>query len=166
MTDAKKTPANTATVPEQLRIRREKRDRLLEAGIQPYPVEVPRTHSLKDVREEWGHLEAGEETQDVVTVIGRVMFIRNTGKLCFAALQEGDGTTLQAMLSKAEVGEDALAAWKSDVDMGDFVLITGRVISSRRGELSVMATKWQMASKALRPLPVSCLLYTSDAADE
>lgn len=163
MTDAKKTPENTATVPEQLRIRREKRDRLLEAGIQPYPVEVPRTHSLKDVREEWGHLEAGEETQDVVTVIGRVMFIRNTGKLCFAALQEGDGTTLQAMLSKAEVGEDALAAWKSDVDMGDFVLITGRVISSRRGELSVMATKWQMASKALRPLPVSFADLSEDS---
>nr|WP_306296064.1 lysine--tRNA ligase [Corynebacterium amycolatum] len=146
-----------------MRIRREKRDRLLEAGIQPYPVEVPRTHSLKDVREEWGHLEAGEETQDVVTVIGRVMFIRNTGKLCFAALQEGDGTTLQAMLSKAEVGEDALAAWKSDVDMGDFVLITGRVISSRRGELSVMATKWQMASKALRPLPVSFADLSEDS---
>ncbi|KAA9268524.1 lysine--tRNA ligase [Corynebacterium amycolatum] len=163
MTDAKKTLENTATVPEQLRIRREKRDRLLEAGIQPYPVEVPRTHSLKDVREEWGHLEAGEETQDVVTVIGRVMFIRNTGKLCFAALQEGDGTTLQAMLSKAEVGEDALAAWKSDVDMGDFVLITGRVISSRRGELSVMATKWQMASKALRPLPVSFADLSEDS---
>lgn len=163
MTDAKKTPENTATVPEQLRIRREKRDRLLEAGIQPYPVEVPRTHSLKDVREEWGHLEAGEETQDVVTVIGRVMFIRNTGKLCFAALQEGDGTTLQAMLSKAEVGEDALAAWKSDVDMGDFVLITGRVISSRRGELSVMATEWQMASKALRPLPVSFADLSEDS---
>lgn len=163
MTDAKKTPENTATVPEQLRIRREKRDRLLEAGVQPYPVEVPRTHSLKDVREEWGHLEAGEETQDVVTVIGRVMFIRNTGKLCFAALQEGDGTTLQAMLSKAEVGEDALAAWKSDVDMGDFVLITGRVISSRRGELSVMATKWQMASKALRPLPVSFADLSEDS---
>ncbi|WP_048760415.1 lysine--tRNA ligase [Corynebacterium vitaeruminis] len=163
MTDAKKTPENTATVPEQLRVRREKRDRLLEAGIQPYPVEVPRTHSLKDVREEWGHLEAGEETQDVVTVIGRVMFIRNTGKLCFAALQEGDGTTLQAMLSKAEVGEDALAAWKSDVDMGDFVLITGRVISSRRGELSVMATKWQMASKALRPLPVSFADLSEDS---
>lgn len=168
MTDAKNPTENTAentannkgtdtagAVPEQVRIRREKRDRLLAAGVEAYPVEIPRTHSLKDVREEWGHLEAGQETDDVVTVIGRVMFIRNTGKLCFAALQEGDGTTLQAMLSKAEVGEEALAAWKSDVDMGDFVIVTGRVISSRRGELSVMASSWRMASKALRPLPVS-----------
>ena len=142
-------------MPEQLRIRREKRDRLLDAGVEAYPVEVPRTHSLKDVREEWGHLSAGDETDSVVTVIGRVMFIRNTGKLCFAALQEGDGTSLQAMLSLAEVGEERLADWKADVDLGDFVIITGRVISSRRGELSVMASSWQMASKALRPLPVS-----------
>lgn len=67
--------------------------------------------------------------------------------LCFASLQEGDGTTLQAMLSLAEVGEEALAEWKVDADLGDRVIITGRVISSRRGELSVMANKWQMASR-------------------
>jgi lysyl-tRNA synthetase class 2 len=58
------------------------------------------------------------------------------------------------MLSLAEVGEEALAAWKADVDLGDHVFVEGRVISSRRGELSVMATGWAMASKALRPLPV------------
>ena len=155
VTDTKNTDATTPAddLPEQLRIRREKRGRLLESGTDPYPVEVPRTHTLAAVREGWGHLEPGQETDDVVTVVGRVIFVRNTGKLCFATLQEGDGTQLQAMLSLKEVGEDALAAWKSDVDMGDFVIITGRVIASRRGELSVMATEWTMASKSLRPLP-------------
>jgi len=143
-----------ADLPEQLRIRRGKRDRLLAAGLPPYPVAVPRTHSLADVREQWGHLEQGEETQDVVGVAGRVVFIRNTGKLAFATLQEGIGTRLQVMLSLAEVGEESLAAWKSDVDLGDHVFVQGRVISSRRGELSVMASRWGMASKALRPLPV------------
>ncbi len=143
-----------ADLPEQLRIRRDKRDRLLAAGIPPYPVAVPRTHSLADVREQWGHLEQGEETQDVVGVAGRVVFVRNTGKLAFATLQEGIGTRLQVMLSLAEVGEESLAAWKSDVDLGDHVFVEGRVISSRRGELSVMASRWAMASKALRPLPV------------
>ncbi len=143
-----------ADLPEQLRIRRDKRDRLLAAGIPPYPVAVPRTHSLAEVREQWGHLEQGEETHDVVGVAGRVVFIRNTGKLAFATLQEGIGTRLQVMLSLAEVGEEALAAWKSAVDLGDHVFVEGRVISSRRGELSVMASRWGMASKALRPLPV------------
>ncbi len=154
MTETPPDALPEADLPEQLRIRRDKRDRLLAAGIAPYPVSVPRTHSLEQVREQWGHLEQGEETQDVVGVAGRVVFIRNTGKLAFATLQEGIGTRLQVMLSLAEVGEESLAAWKTDVDLGDHVYVEGRVISSRRGELSVMASRWGMASKALRPLPV------------
>ena len=158
-TPAKSTEASQSAAPEidlseQQRIRREKRERLLEAGTPAYPVSVDRTHSLAEVRSEWGHLETGQETDDVVSVAGRVVFIRNTGKLAFATLQEGAGIRLQIMLSLAEVGEDSLAAWKSDVDLGDHVSVTGRVISSRRGELSVMATAWTMASKALRPLPI------------
>jgi len=141
-------------LPEQMRVRRDKRDRLLAAGKHAHPVAVPRTHSLAEVREQWGHLEQGEETQDVVGIAGRVVFIRNTGKLAFATLQEGVGTRLQVMLSLAEVGEEALADWKAHVDLGDHVFVEGRVISSRSGELSVMASRWEMASKALRPLPV------------
>jgi lysyl-tRNA synthetase, class II len=135
-------------------VRREKRARLLADGHEPYPVVVARTHTLEEVRKQWGDLETGDETQDVVGVAGRVMFVRNTGKLCFATLQEGVGTRLQVMLSLAEVGEEALEEWKRSVDLGDHVFVEGRVISSRRGELSVMAARWQMASKALRPLPV------------
>lgn len=157
VSDAKNSPVSQAAddLPEQLRIRREKRERLLASGTDAYPVEVPRTHSLAQVRQRWGHLESGEETEDRVTVVGRVIFVRNTGKLCFATLQEGDGTQLQAMLSLKEVGEDRLADWKADVDLGDIVIVEGRVISSRRGELSVMAASWQMAAKSLRPLPVA-----------
>jgi len=141
-------------LPDQMRVRRAKRIRLLEEGRQAYPVSVPRTHTLAEVRERWGHLGEGEETQDVVGVTGRVVFVRNTGKLCFATLQEGIGTRLQVMLSLAEVGEEPLADWKHTVDLGDHVFVEGRVISSKRGELSVMASRWEMASKALRPLPV------------
>ncbi len=145
-------------LPEQIRVRQEKRARLLKDGRAPYPVSVPRTHSLREVREHWGHLQTGEETSDVVAVTGRVVFVRNTGKLCFATLQEGLTQTasvnrLQVMISLAEVGVDALAAWKADVDLGDFVSVRGRVISSKRGELSVLASEWEMASKALRPMP-------------
>jgi len=140
-------------VPEQIRVRREKRQRLLDSGRDAYPVEVSRTHTLQQVREQWGHLETGEETDDVVRVAGRVVFVRNTGKLCFATLQEGIGTRLQVMVSLAEVGEESLADWKALVDIGDHVVVDGRVISSRRGELSVLATSWLMVSKALRPLP-------------
>ena len=135
-----------------------KRERLLAEGRQPYPVEVPRTHGLAEVRARWGHLAAGEETDDVVSVTGRVMFQRNTGKLCFATLadqfsQDADGDRLQVMLSLAEVGAESLEAWKADIDLGDFVSVTGRVIASKRGELSIMASGWALASKALRPMP-------------
>ena len=148
-------PAALATVDlsEQMQIRRAKRERLLEQGREPYPVAVARTHTLAEVRDTWGHLAVGEETAQVVGVAGRVMFIRNTGKLCFAILQEGIGTRLQVMLSLGDVGADALSDWKADVDLGDHVLVEGRVISSKRGELSVLATRWELASKALRPMP-------------
>lgn len=141
-------------LPEQMQVRRAKRQQLLDSDREAYPVTVPVTHTLSEVRSEWGHLATGNETEDAVGVAGRVIFVRNTGKLCFATLQAGDGTRLQAMLSLAEVGPEQLSDWKSLVDLGDHVFIDGRVISSRRGELSVMARRWQMASKALRPLPV------------
>jgi lysyl-tRNA synthetase class 2 len=142
-------------LPEQMRIRREKRERLLEAGKQPYPVELPRTHTLAEIRAAYSDLPAEASTSVVVGVTGRVMFMRNTGKLCFATLREGDGAELQAMLSLRNVGEDSLSEWKSDVDLGDHVFVRGEVITSKRGELSVMVDEWQMAAKALRPLPNS-----------
>jgi lysyl-tRNA synthetase class 2 len=142
-------------LPEQLRVRREKRARLLADGVDPYPVELPRTHSLAQIRETYSDLSPDTATGDVVGVTGRVIFLRNTGKLCFATLQEGDGTELQAMLSLNNVGEAALSDWKTTVDIGDHVFVHGEVITSRRGELSVLADEWRMAAKALRPLPVA-----------
>ncbi len=152
-TSTDSAPSPVDDVPEQMRVRRAKRDRMLAAGTDPYPVAVPRTDTLAAVRERHGDLETGAETDDVVGVAGRVVFVRTTGKLCFATLQEGDGTRLQVMLSLDQVGAQTLAAWKADVDLGDHVFVHGRVISSRRGELSVLADTWAMAAKALRPLP-------------
>jgi lysyl-tRNA synthetase class 2 len=147
--------SDVSDVPEQFRIRQGKREALLAAGKDPYPVSVPRTHSLAEIRATYPDLAADTTTGDLVGVTGRVVFARNSGKLCFATLQEGDGTQLQAMISLAGVGEDALEAWKAEVDLGDIVFVHGEVISSRRGELSVLADSWLMASKALRPLPVA-----------
>lgn len=158
------------SVPEQIRIRNEKRTRLMEEGIDPYPIAVPVTARLTEVREKYPNLQPGEETEDFYGVAGRVVFLRNTGKLCFATLQEGDGTRLQAMLSAALVGTDSLKSFKSDVDLGDHLFIYGKVISSKRGELSLMAQPgddgqpaWQIATKSLRPLPKT---FTNEAGEE
>ncbi len=142
-------------LPEQFRIRQGKRQRLIDEGCEAYPVAVPRTHSLAQIRAAHSDLVADSTTGEHVGVAGRVVFARNSGKLCFATLQEGDGTQLQAMISLAGVGADGLDGWKSTVDLGDIVFVHGEVISSRRGELSVLADSWQMAAKALRPLPVA-----------
>ncbi|MDQ2837729.1 MAG: lysine--tRNA ligase [Actinomycetota bacterium] len=148
--------ADDATdLPEQLRIRREKYDRLMaDPQRAPFPVTVDRTHTLAEIRQAYPELAAGTETGVRVAVTGRVIFVRNTGKLCFATLREG-GVELQAMLSASQIGPESLANWKADVDLGDQVLVTGEVISSRRGELSVLADSWRMTAKALRPLPVA-----------
>lgn len=173
VTDAKNTtavPSKDGEVPEQLRIRREKRERILSTGGEAYPVTVDRTIAISDLRRKFvvlaegedaandegvTYLRAGDETDTEVAIAGRVLFIRNTGKLCFAALQEGNGTQIQAMLSLAVVGAEKLAEWKQNVDLGDIVSVRGKVIASKRGELSVLASNWQMAAKALRPLPVA-----------
>src|SRR6185437_5041320 len=148
-------PDSESDVPEQFRIRQAKRERLLAEGRDPYPVEVARTHSLAEIRKAYPDLEANTETGEIVGIAGRVMFARNSGKLCFATLQEGDGTQLQVMISLDRVGQESLDAWKADVDLGDIVYSHGEVISSRRGELSVLVDSWQIISKALRPLPVA-----------
>jgi lysyl-tRNA synthetase class 2 len=142
-----------AAASEQTQVRAAKRLQMLQAGISPYPVELPVTTTIAAVRAQHADLAAGEQTSDLVGLAGRVVHLRNTGKLCFATLQAGDGERLQAMVSLAEVGEAALADFKSLVDLGDHLFVHGRVISSRRGELSVMVDQWRIASKALRPLP-------------
>src|SRR5690606_14736343 len=111
-------------------------------------------HEIAEVKAAYDHLADGEETDDVVAVAGRVVFVRNTGKLCFAAVQDGSGERLQVMISLAEVGEESLASFKADIDLGDHLFAQGKAIKSKRGEVSVFATRWQLAAKALRPLPV------------
>ena len=146
--------ADEDDLPEQLRIRREKRAAILQRGQDPYPVSVPRTTSLLEIRQKHKDLPIDVGTGIIESVTGRVIFKRDTGKLCFANLREGDGTELQAMFSLDKIGEDQLELWKSDIDLGDIVSVTGEVITSKRGELSILANTFALAAKALRPLPV------------
>jgi lysyl-tRNA synthetase, class II len=139
-------------VPEQVRVRLEKRARMLESGIDPYPVGYPRTTTAASLREKYGSLPPDTETGEVVGVTGRVMLSRIGGKLCFAKLRDGNAD-IQVMIRLDKVGEDALAMWKRDVDLGDHVGVTGEVITSRSGELSVLADSFAITAKSLRPLP-------------
>jgi lysyl-tRNA synthetase, class II len=138
--------------PEQMRVRRAKLDRLRAAGTDPYPAGFPRTDTIAQVRERYPDLPPDTVTGERVGVTGRVMLYRNGGKLCFATIRDGSGD-LQVMISRDRAGEQALAAWKQDVDLGDHIGVTGEVITSRSGELSVLADSFAITAKALRPLP-------------
>ena len=140
--------------PEQVQTRVAKRAMMIKDGINPYPVNLDVTTTIDAVRVKYdGKLEAGAETDDIVGVAGRVLFIRNAGGLCFVQLAAGDGTTIQAMLSKKQIGADSLKQFKQLVDLGDHLFVKGRVIASKTGELSIFADEWAIAAKALQPLP-------------
>ena len=148
-------PAPGDDLPEQMQVRLDKRDKMIARGLDPYPISVPRSHELSELVATYDAEQLGTDhhTGDHVAVAGRVIFLRNTGKLCFARLRGGDGTELQAMFSLADLGEDSLADVKALVDLGDLIAVQGEVVTSRRGELSVQVVTWQMAAKAIRPLP-------------
>ena len=140
-------------IAEQKQVRLDKRARMLAAGLDPYAIGLEITDSIAAVRARHGELDPDIATGEHVALAGRVVLSRNTGKLCFATLQSGDGERLQVMLSLAVVGETSLDRWKEFVDLGDHVHVTGEVITSRRGELSIMVSSWAIAAKALLPLP-------------
>jgi lysyl-tRNA synthetase, class II len=139
-------------LPEQMRVRLEKIDRMRAVGVDPYPAGFAPTASIAQVRGR--HMDLGEDvrTGDRVRLAGRVVLSRIGGKLCFATLREGDAQ-IQVMVSLNGVGVDRLASWKVDVDLGDHVGVEGEVVTSRRGELSVMVEAWTLTAKCLRPLP-------------
>lgn len=139
-------------LPEQIAVRLAKRDRLNELG-DAYPVSLPITHTIEQVRATYPNLEIDVATGDKVALAGRVMFQRNTGKLCFATLQAGGGERIQAMLSLDKVGEERLELFKELIDLGDHLFVSGEVITSKRGELSILVDEWQIAAKTIRPLP-------------
>jgi lysyl-tRNA synthetase class 2 len=152
--DDQGTPELTeAEVSEQMAVRLDKRQKLIDSGVDAFPVGVAITTTIPEVRAQYPGLEADAVTGVTVGVAGRVVHLRNTGKLCFASLQSGDGERIQAMISLAEVGEESLERWKEFVDLGDHVFVSGEIISSRRGELSILAKDWAIAAKSLRPLP-------------
>jgi lysyl-tRNA synthetase class 2 len=152
VTEPSQPPATADELPEQMRVRREKLDRLRAEGIDPYPPSFARTTSVAELAAAFPDLAPDTATGTAAGVAGRVVRSRNGGKLCFATIRDGSGD-LQVMLSLDRLGAESLARWKADVDLGDQIGVVGEVIASRSGELSVLADSWIITAKALRPLP-------------
>ncbi|SFQ74158.1 lysyl-tRNA synthetase, class 2 [Amycolatopsis arida] len=135
--------------PEQVRVRLAKLDRLRAAGVDPYPVSFPRDVPLGEVAARFAGLPPDTATGEVVRVAGRVVAVRDFGGLCFAGLRDGTGD-LQLMLDARRL---PLGPWRAGVDLGDHVGVRGEVVTSRRGELSVLVDEWTVTAKCLHPLP-------------
>ena len=149
-------------LPDQERVRRAKLARLEEAGIDPYPVGYPRTHALSEVRSGASHLPAGTRGPHVVSVVGRVLRKRDHGGLCFLTVRDGSGD-LQIMASRSVLGDSQHRLFRS-LDLGDHIGVTGEVITTARGELSVDAHSFALTTKSLRPLPDKRLGLTDPEA--
>src|SRR5664279_4993885 len=139
-------------VGDQQRVRIAKLELLRNAGMDPYPVSVPRDSAVADIVARFGALPPDSNTGVRVSICGRVRAWRDLGGLIFVVLQD-ENACVQAILDRAHLGVGSYQLLRRGVDLGDYLAVTGPVVTSRRGELSVLAEQWQMASKCLRPVP-------------
>ncbi len=142
------TGAAGLRVGEQTRQRLATLDRLREQGIDAYPPMVPRSADLAAIRAAHPDLPPDTHTGQQVSVAGRIVLVRDHGARVFATLRDWTGD-LQVMLTDPA----ELARWRADADLGDHVSVTGEVITTRSGELTVAGGSWLLAAKCLHPLP-------------
>ena len=138
-------------IDDPIEVRRNKRQALIDAGQQPYALRFEASDHVADLEERYAELENGASTEDVVKVSGRIMALRNQGKLVFIDMMDSTAT-VQLFVRINNVGEEAFAAIK-DLDIGDIIGATGTVMRTKRGQLSVAPTSIELLSKGLRPLP-------------
>ena len=132
-------------------VRRARRAALIEAGVNPYPIHSHVDAYAADIASKYEGLEAGADTDDVVSIAGRIRAKRGQGKVMFLVIEDKSGS-IQAFCRINILGEDGFELL-GKLDMGDIVGVTGTVMRTRRGELSVSPTSVTLLSKSCRPLP-------------
>ncbi|WP_435592221.1 bifunctional lysylphosphatidylglycerol synthetase/lysine--tRNA ligase LysX [Nocardia sp. bgisy118] len=130
--------------PEQVRVRMDKLDRLAAAGIDPYPIAYPPTHTVAAARR--------SPRGTTVRVCGRLLRIRDYGGVIFAVLRDWSDD-IQLVIDRERVGAERSAEFGEYFDLGDLIEVSGQIGHSRRGELSLLAADWRMNGKCLHPLP-------------
>ena len=138
---------------DQELIRREKAQKIREQGIDPFGHRFERTALAAEIKEKYQGVEhdAFENINDVYTVAGRIMFIRKMGKASFFSIQDKSGK-VQIYISINDVGEETYTLFKT-ADIGDIVGVTGKVMKTQTGEITLKCQEYTHLVKALRPLP-------------
>ncbi len=146
------TPEERASAEQRIMAdRRAKLDAMLEAGGEPWPYSASPTARVEDLVAAHGDLDDGVETEERYVLAGRMMMRRGQGKLIFAGLMDRSGT-IQLFVSKAVIGEEGFAT-VDDFDLGDWIEVSGTVMKTRKGELSLKVDSARLLSKCIRPLP-------------
>ena len=138
---------------EQELVRREKVNNIKEHGIDPFGHVFKRTDYALDIKEKFADIphDEFENREDLVTVAGRIMFIRKMGKASFISIQDKTGK-IQIYISINDIGEETYNLFKT-ADIGDIVGIHGKVMKTRTGEITIKCLEYTHLVKALRPLP-------------
>ncbi|MBR2834120.1 MAG: lysine--tRNA ligase [Coriobacteriales bacterium] len=147
---------DTAVVPEQAilderSMRLAKRQAIIDAGGEAYGSSFEVSAHAADLSEKYRELDPGVATEDVVRMAGRIMAIRDQGKVCFFVLRDASGDI--QLFCRTNSFEPEQWQFIKNLDMGDFIGIEGTVLRTRRGELSVSPSSIILLSKAIRPLP-------------
>ena len=133
--------------------RLEKLERMRNRGIDPYPRSYKRTHSAEEAKELLrNNEEAGKSEPEVISIAGRIMAIRKMGKSSFADIQDGTGK-IQLIFTGSVLESEAAAELFKDLDIGDFIGISGGLMRTRTGEPTVHVEQFTLLSKSLLPLP-------------
>ena len=138
---------------EQELVRREKREKLVELGLDAFGQRYDREDFAKDIKDKYSEVDhdAFENMNDTAKVAGRIMFIRKMGKASFFSIQDKTGS-IQIYISINDIGEEAYELFKS-ADIGDIVGVYGKVMKTRTGEVTIKCLEYTHLVKALRPLP-------------
>jgi lysyl-tRNA synthetase class 2 len=122
-----------------------------DRGEEPYPYRFDTDRTIGELRDEFAELGAGEETEVHVRVAGRLLLKREQGRLTFGQLRDRTGE-VQLFVSAGVIGKERLAEL-NELDRGDWIGVEGTVMVTKKGELSVKVSGFELLSKALRPLP-------------
>jgi len=127
------------------------RRRLIAEGRDPYPPAVRPTHTLGQLHRLYRRLPADTATGETAVLVGRVMAHRAHGGMGFADLVDGSADIQLILTNDVSEAPRLYTGWQADVDLGDQVSVTGEIVTSRTGALSVRVIGWELAAKALRP---------------
>lgn len=137
---------------EVVKERLKKLEELKKIGINPYLSKHETKNIASELQEKYSKLKVGEKTKDFASVSGRLMVIRDMGKIAFATLYDGYGK-IQIILQEEETPQKTRDFFKKYIDSGDFIAVEGHIFRTQRGELSILAENLVLLTKSIFPLP-------------